>query len=275
MPLTLTRRDASRLPVEVHDVRTDVLRSLSIAGVERLPILCGRNSVALAELFSVTGSAADDATVIWNGDLTAVKGIAAGMTSGTVRIEGAAGMHVGAEMRGGQVVVEGNVGDWAGAEMRGGRLVIRGNAGHCLGGAYRGSLKGMRNGEIFVHGRCGDEAGHQLRRGTIAVQESAGRGLGFGMLAGTIAVGGPCGPLVGAGMKRGTIIALNSSLSLLPSFRESTTGTPTILRMLARHLVNQGLTVFGPLFDQPFRRYWGDFVELGRGEIFVPDAGRS
>ena len=270
MPLTITLRTPTTLPVEVFGVRTDLAKSLPLPEFERLPILVGRDTLPLAELFAVAGSAREDETLVWRGALECVKGIAAGMTSGNVVVEGSAGMHVAAEMRGGTVSVQGDAGDWAGAHLAGGRLTITGNAARCLGGAYRGCLKGMTGGEIHVHGNTGDEVGQLMRRGTIAICGSAGDGTGFGMLAGTILVAGALGRMAGAGMKRGSLITLHPDLPLLPSFRRSAIYDPTFVKLLATSLIAAGLPTFEPLRTTVFERYCGDFNEAGRGEILLP-----
>lgn len=270
MPLTLTLRDSGPIPIEVFDVGVESLRGKTLSEIEQVSILTGNRTEPLAERFTVSGSLADDDTLIWSGDLRRVKGIAAGQRQGRVIVTGAAGMHLAAGLRGGSVVVEGDVGDWAGAEMRGGRLTIRGSAGRCLGGAYRGGLRGMTGGEILVHGDCGDEAGQLLRRGTIAVQGNAGAGVGFGMLAGTIVVGGQCGPLAVAGMKRGTLLCRQSERPLLPAFRDAGVCELVIVRLLIRHLSALGLQLLDDWQGCPLRRFSGDFTAGGRGEILWP-----
>lgn len=270
MPLTLTLRAATPFPLEVFGVRTDVVSGMPVSEIERLPILAGRHTVPLAEHFTVTGSAAADQTVVWQGALEKVKGLAAEQRSGSVRIIGSAGWHVAAEMSGGSVLVEGHVGDWAGAEMTGGLLTVQGDAGRCLGGAYRGSLKGMRGGEIVVLGNAGDEAGALMRRGTVVIAGQAGSGTGFGMLAGTIAIAGTTGRMLGAGMKRGSLILLHPQTSLLPSFRPSGLSEPVIVRMLVKRCRDLGCTAFESLLDRALTRYCGDFTESGRGEIWIP-----
>ncbi|MBI1349060.1 formylmethanofuran dehydrogenase subunit C [bacterium] len=270
MALTLTLRSETHFPLEVFGIDTQAVAGLSLAAIERLPLLAGRHTAPLAEFFTVAGSATDDHTLVWQGNLQQVKGIAARQTCGHVRVIGSAGLHLAAEMMGGTVLVEGSVSDWAGAEMYGGLLTIQGNAGRCLGGAYRGSLKGMRGGEILVHGHADDEAGALMRRGTLTIAGNAGQGVGFGMLAGTIAVGGTTGRLVAAGMKRGSVILRQPCESLLPSFRRSGIDAPVFVRLLIRRWQELGCTHFDSLLDQPLQRYCGDFTELGRGEIWMP-----
>lgn len=269
MPLTLTLRTTSPLPIEVENILPEAVRTLTAAEIERLPILFGNGRTPLAEHFQIQGSAAEDLTLIWHGDCHTVKRIGTALATGTIRVEGNAGMHLGSEMRGGEILVDGNSGDWTGAEMHGGRITIRGRAGDLLGAVYRGGPKGMTGGEIFVHGDAGDEVGHTMRRGLIAIGGNAGMLLGCHMIAGTIFVGGNCGPRPGAGMKRGTIVLQGAEAPRpLSSFRLATTHVPTFLRPYWKHLQERGFPT-GDASDIRFRHYCGDALALGQGELLL------
>ncbi len=269
MPLVLTLRTPSDIPLEVDSVRIETVRMQSPAEVLQTLIQRGNRQVTLGEFFDAEGSAEDE-TLVWRGDCAKVKLIASGLSSGTVRVEGNAGMHVGAEMTGGEVIVEGNAADWAGAEMHGGRLTIHGDAGHLVGAVYRGGRKGMTGGEIFIHGNAGNEVGHAMRRGLIVVGGRAGDFVGVGMIAGTVLVFGETGIRHGAGMKRGTIaFAGDSEPDLLPTFRYACTYRPTFLRLYWRHLQSRGFAVPDSLMNARWHRFNGDFLELGKGELLV------
>lgn len=269
MPLILTLRSDSTIPLEVDTVRPESVRGLSTAEVEKLPVVFGNRSIPLAERFRVTGSAAEDSTLVWEGDLTSVKQIGARMTTGVVRVAGNAGMHLGAEMRGGEIVVEGNTGDWTGAEMHGGRIVVRGRAGDLVGAVYRGGPRGMTGGEILVHGDAGDEVGHTLRRGLIAVGGTIGSLAGCHMIAGTLVVGGDCGPRPGAGMKRGTIVVLGEAPKPLSSFRLTTSHAPIFLGPYWRHLRELGFPLGDVSPRCSFRHFCGDSLSLGKGDLLL------
>jgi len=270
MPLTLTLRQPTSIPIEVDVVQLDEVRGQSSDEVSRTRIHYGNKQPELGELFSVRGSAADDEHIIWSGDCRKVKGIGAGMTGGRMTVEGNAGMHLGAEMSGGELVCLADADDWAGAEMRGGRLRIRGNAGHRLGAAYRGGRRGMTGGEILVDGSAGDEIGHAMRRGLIAVAGAAGDAIGFGLLAGSILVFGPSGAHPGAGMRRGTIVLAKETTDLLlPTFAYGTTGRFEFLEVALRHLARCGFAVPAECRETSWRRHSGDLLETGRGEILL------
>lgn len=271
MPLSLELHTASSIPLEVDSVRLEQVRGQSADDAARTLIYRGNRQVQLGEFFKVTGSAADDETLVWRGDCAKVKLIGSKWERGTVRVEGNAGMHLGAEMRGGSILVEGNAADWVGAEMKGGRITVKGNAGHLVGAVYRGGRKGMTGGEICIEGNVGNELGHTMRRGLIAVGGSAGDVIGVGLIAGTILVFGEVGIRHGAGMKRGTIGLFNASqtFEMLPTFRYSCTYRPGFLPLYLQHLRKSGFPVPEDAFTSNYRRYCGDLLELGKGEILT------
>jgi formylmethanofuran dehydrogenase subunit C len=266
--ITLALRAAPTAPLEAERITPDALAGKPVPEIERLPVLHGNDQAALGDFFSVGGQA--DETIRITGDCSRVKYLGKGMTRGRLEVAGDAGMHVGAEMRGGELVVRGHAGDWAGAEMRGGVLRIEGNAGHMLGAAYRGSPRGMRGGAILVRGRAGNEVGCAMRRGLIAIGGDAGDFAGVMMLAGSIFVAGSPGIRTGAGMKRGTIVTYGSGdgrLPLLPTFRLDCEYRPTWIMVYLRRLAAWGLVMPARSPRDVYRRYAGDFTELGKGEI--------
>lgn len=270
MPLTLSLREPSAIPLEVDSVKLEIVRGQAPDEVKATRIQRGNKQVTVGEFFDVGGSAADDNTLVWEGDCSKVKLIGAHLTAGTVRVEGNAGMHLGAEMTGGEVIVHGNAGDWVGAEMHGGRIRVHGNAGHLVGAVYRGGRKGMTAGEILIDGDAGNEIGHAMRRGLIAIGGRAGDAAGVAMIAGTIVINGETGIRYGPGMRRGSIILLGADTpDMLPTFRYSSTYRPTILRVLLRYVQQLGWNVPDNSLDAAYHRYHGDFLELGKGEILI------
>ena len=220
------------------------------------------------------GSAADDSEIRFLGPCGNVKGIGAKIQEGRIVVEGNAGMHLGAEMRGGEIVVEGDVSDWCGAEMSGGRIRIQGNAGDHTGAAYRGAQRGMTGGELLVEGNCGHETGHAMRRGLIAVGGSLGDAVGFQMSGGTILAGRSLGEHAGAGLKRGTIAWLGEGVAprILATYRRSVRLQPTFLRIYLQSLERQGFPLPEGCREAEYRRYCGDFLDLGRGEILLRES---
>lgn len=276
MVLKLTYLGQTSIPVELEGLTPDWACDKTSADIEQFEIFHGNQKLRMAELFRVLGDASDK-TIEIEGNLSGVHWIGAKMESGTIRIQGSAGRHLGSGMRGGQIIVEGNVSDWAGAEMHAGSIQIRGDAGHLLGSAYRGSTKGMTGGEILVDGRAGDEVGLCMRRGLIAIGGAAGQFLGGGMIAGTILVFGDCGIRPGAGMRRGTLGLFGPNPPpLLPTFRHAATYRPQFIPLILKQLRERAFAFNESLMESEFNLYHGDLVSLGRGEILIPHTnGRS
>ena len=269
MPLMIRMRDKTSIPVEVDSIRIETAREQSADDVKATLVQYGNRQVPLGEFFDVSGSAADEC-LIWQGDCGNVKLIGTHQTTGSVRVEGDAGMHLGAEMTGGEITVTGNAADWVGAEMHGGLIQVHGNAGHLVGAVYRGGRRGMTGGTILIHGSAGNEIGHTMRRGLIAVGGRSGDAPGFNMIAGTILLfGSDNGIRPGAGMRRGSIVyaATNGHPRLLPTFRYSGRYQPTFLRFTLFELREYGFDFPSDSLIAEFDRYCGDFIEFGKGEI--------
>jgi len=271
MPLILSLTQPTTIPLEVDDIRLETVRDQTIDQIKSTEIQYGNQRRPVGEFFSISGSAAEDNQMIWQGDCSRVKLIGCGLTEGSVIVEGDAGMHLGAEMRGGHIVVRGNAQDWVGAEMHGGRIEVLGNAGHLIGAAYRGARQGMTGGEILIHGSAGNEVGHTMRRGLIAVAGRTGDAAGFGMRAGTLVLCGATGIRIGAGMNRGTIVCcdLEHDADMLPTFKWGCRYAPEFMRIYFQHLIQNDFPVPPACLQASFDRYSGDFLESGRGEILI------
>ena len=267
MALKLTYTGQTTIPVEVEGLLPDLLRKASRKKIEVFEIFHGNRKLRLAEFFRVQGSL-DDGQLEFEGDLSGVHWIGAGMQAGKIRVTGPAGRHLGSQMSGGEICVEGNAGDWVGAEMHGGFIHVKGRAGHLIGAAYRGSAVGMKAGTILIDGDVGNEIGHTMRRGLLAVGGNCGDMAGFNMIAGNVYVFGNCGIRPGAAMRRGTLGFFGSEPPpLLPTFRRATTFEPLYLQLALRKLQQLGFAVDEQLFTSSYDLYHGDFIEGGRGEI--------
>lgn len=273
--LVLRYQLETKVPVDVDELLPEKLDGLSHAEIGKLLVWHGNQQIPVAEAFCISGESGDAANGVlrFEGDLAGVHRIGAGMTAGEIRVAGSAGRHVGSQMRGGAIHIEGSAGDWLGEQMRGGLIQVRGNAGGQVGAAVRGSRRGMTGGTILIDGNAGDELGLAMRRGLIAVSGDAGDGLGFNMIAGTILVFGNAGERVGAGMRRGTIGLFGSSPPvLLPTFTRACQYRPQFLGLYFRELARHGFSVPARLLDSAFKRFQGDHLELGKGEILVASA---
>jgi formylmethanofuran dehydrogenase subunit C len=266
--LTLRYRGTTTIPVEAECITPDNLAGKSTAEIAALQVQHGNTSVPLGEFFAVEGNA-DDRDIVIEGDCSRVKWLGAGMGSGRLTIHGNVGMHLGAEMTGGEIHVHGNAGDWVGAEMRGGRIHIHGDAGHLVGAAYRGSRLGMRGGAILVDGKAGNEIGSTMRRGLIVIGGDTGDFAGVSLIAGSVLIFGQPGIRTGAGMKRGTIALFGGQPQLLPTFRYDCRYRPVFLELYLRQLRAWGFAVPDDDGHRMCRRYSGDLVALGKGEILT------
>lgn len=272
MALRLSYRGETAVPVEVEGFTPDWAGDKSLAEIEQFEIFHGNRKIPLAEMFSVSGDAADR-RMEFEGNLAGVHWIGAHMTTGEIHIHGPAGRHLGSEMRGGSIHVHGDAGGWVGAEMHGGFIHVHGNAGHLVGAAYRGSPKGMTAGTILVDGNAGNEVGLTMRRGLIAIGGAAGDMLGFNLIAGSIFVFGECGIRPGAGMRRGTLGLFGPNPPpLLPTFRYAATYQPQFVPVILRELSRHGMSFEASLMDAAVDLHHGDFVALGKGEILLRGA---
>lgn len=271
MALTFTLQQALTVPLEVGSVNHASVSGQSVDQIRNLPVLHGNRQLTVADFFEVQQSSHEEDLLVWSGDCSRVKYIGSGLSTGRIRVEGDAGMHLGAEMTGGEILVEGNAADWIATEMKGGTLCIKGNAGDLVGAAYPGSKRGMNGGTILIHGNIGNEAGHRMRRGMIVIGGTAGEATGFDMIAGSIFSFGKMGRRLGAGMRRGTIglFGESSEPELLPTFKYSNVYRPTWLSFFLRELRSTGFPVPDDCFESEYRRYCGDFLALGKGEILV------
>lgn len=266
--LHLKYKGDTTIPVEAECLTPDHLAGKTAAEVAALPVQHGNRQVPLGEFFTVEGDAGDGEVRI-AGDCSRVKLIGAGMTTGRITVDGPVGMHLGAEMKGGLIEVFGNAGDWVGAEMRGGRIHVHGDAGHLVGAGYRGSRFGMRGGIILVKGKAGNEIGATMRRGLIVIGGDSGDFTGVSLIAGTIFVFGQPGIRLGAGMKRGTIAVFGPLPALLPTFRPDCVYRPVFLDLYLRQLCAWGLPVRAEFQRGRYRRFSGDLVALGKGEVLA------
>ncbi|MEE9219826.1 MAG: formylmethanofuran dehydrogenase subunit C [Acidobacteriota bacterium] len=256
----------SPVPVEADSLSPDRLAGLSHDQVRSLPLYHGNKTRTVGDFFQLEGEGSE--TLEIEGDLSRFKKLGMGMTRGSLTLRGSVGLHLGAEMEGGTIEVFGDASDWVGAEMKGGLIHVHGNAGNRPGAGYRGSEVGMKGGTILVDGNAGLEVGAFMRRGLIVVGGDAGDFAGALMIAGSIFVLGRLGARAGASMRRGTLLTLHP-IEPLPTFRDAGTHRFPFLRLYFESLRRRGLAVPEGLERSSFRRYVGDMIELGLGEILV------
>jgi formylmethanofuran dehydrogenase subunit C len=268
MTLMLKLRTQPPARVAAGALIPERLQGLGESEVAALIVRCGRETIAVGDLFEVSGEGGHHLVVA--GDLRRVDGIGAGMSRGRIRVEGTCGDHLGARMSGGEIDVAGDAGAWAGGEMSGGLLRISGDAGARLGGAYPGVRAGMTGGEIVISGDAGEEAGAGMRRGLVVVVGHTGSGAGLRMLAGTVIAVGGIGAEAGLGNKRGSLVS-GAPVELLPGYEFAAHYRPPALRLQLLRARELWLRIDDALVNGSWARWSGDWTELGRGEILIFD----
>jgi formylmethanofuran dehydrogenase subunit C len=264
--IILTLKEPPSVPLEAEMISPDTFAPLMIDGIRALPVYLGKRQRRVDDFFTVEGEPGEDVEI--RGDAGRIKWLGRGMTRGTLRIDGNAGMHLGSAMKGGTIDVSGDAGDWLGAEMSGGLIRVHGNAGGQVGAAYRGALSGMRDGTIVIDGTAGLEVGMRMKRGTIVVGGPARDFAGLQMKGGTLVLLQGAELRTGAWMNRGTIVSLKP-IPLLPTFAYATDYNPVFMRLYAKHLATLGCAI--PFDDRygVYQRYTGDAAVPGKGEILI------
>lgn len=181
-------RRAPSSRIDLSDIALSSFLGKKLRDVARMRLPQGLGEIG--DWFEVTGDT-ESAKWVFEGTGHWLDGVASGLASG-------------------EVVVDGDVGNLAGTGMRGGELHILGSAGDYIGGPRRGERTGMRGGLITIGGDAGSGVGHRLRRGTIVVHSGVGELCGWDMVAGTIVVGGEVGEDLGFAMRRGTVVLLRA-----------------------------------------------------------------
>ena len=255
--IKLTPRRSFRIPVKAECITPDTLAEKPLNEVAILPLWEGNQKRTLSELFKIEKKpgTSDNPTVQIVGDVGKVRRIGAEMTTGTIIVEGNAGMHLGEKLNGGTIIVKGNAGSWAGCMMKKGTIEIMGNAGDYIGAAYRGSTGGMRGGTIIIHGNAGNEVGCFMRKGLIKIYGNIGQFAGIHMKKGTIFVKGNSEGRAGAEMIGGKVVLCGHIPSILPSFTIDS--------------IKSSVKIDGEKVGGPFYRFVGDLTENGDGKLFV------
>ena len=175
--------------------------------------------------------------------------IAAGMSQGSVTIEGVPGNALGAYLNGADIVVHGNAQDAVGDTMNDGKIVVHGNIGDAAGYA-------MRGGCIYVQGDAGYRAGIHMKAykekvPVMVIGGCAGSFLGEYQAGGVIVVLGlhegkrivgnfPC-----TGMHGGKMILRSDCADIaFPSQVTATPATPDDLKAIRKYV-----TEYSRLFD--------------------------
>ena len=68
MPLVLSLRNKTSIPLEVDAVRIETVRAQDLDEILRTPVQFGNKEQQLGEFFHASGSAAEDEEIVWQGD---------------------------------------------------------------------------------------------------------------------------------------------------------------------------------------------------------------
>jgi formylmethanofuran dehydrogenase subunit C len=90
------------------------------------------------------------------------------------------------------------------------------------------------------------------------------------MLAGSLLIAGKAARGAGVGMRRGSLVAGRLERPL-PGFRPAGPADDEWLRIYFRFLENPGIVVPGGWLQRGLRRFTGDHLALGKGELLVDD----
>jgi len=264
--LILRLRAQPALRLDLSSLTPERLADMSLDAIQRLPLAYGKRKMPLAEWFDVRGAV--ETRIVIEGGCPRLDRIGAGMQSGTIRIEGAAGAYLGIGMRGGLIELQGSADAYAGSGMTGGLVRIAADAGDFVGAALPGEHRGMRGGVVIVSGRLGDRAGDHMRRGLILAEGACGDYCGARMQGGTIAILGACGTHPGFAMHRGTVLFAGSAPSPGPTFNDAGELPFGFLVLLARSW-RELPSRFASLERASIRvqRWIGDLAFGGQGEL--------
>ena len=265
---TLSLREPPAQRLDLSPLISQHLVGKTIAEIERIELGTTRIRVTVGDAFRIREG--DPDTIVIEGGSARLDRVGAGMTSGSIRVEGEVGVEAGRLMSGGQLTIRGDAGPFAGSRMKGGTLDIEGYAGERLGGPLSGETAGMSGGVLYVRGDAGPRAGDRLRRGFILIEGRAGAYAGSRMIAGTLAIGGEAGDLPGYLMGRGTILLGRGATLFSPSFGDCGEHDLVAAQLLANYIA-QASAKLAQLFRRPLRRLAGDLAALGKGEILLPN----
>jgi formylmethanofuran dehydrogenase subunit C len=255
--IILTIKRSLSLPVVANEISPDKFAGKSVKEIQAIKAWEGNKQLALEDIFTVAEkpNGSEETTIRVVGNASKIRRIGSKTSSGSVIVEGNAGMYVGQDMTGGSILVSGDAGAWLGMSMKGGRIEVKGNTGDYVGAGYRGTDVGMKGGTIIIHGNAGNEVGCWMTNGNIRIKGNTGLYPGIHMSNGTILAEGDCVGRAGAQMRGGKVIICGRIPSILPSF--------AFEEMQER-------TKFGDeRIIGPFYAFSGDMNENGKGKVSV------
>jgi formylmethanofuran dehydrogenase subunit C len=255
--IILTVKRELHLPVDADELSPNNLGGKSVEEIGCIKVWEGNKQLPLQDIFKVSEKSNGDegTTVRLVGNASKIRNIGSKTSSGSVIVEGNAGMYVGERMSGGTILVTGDTGSWLGMRMKGGRIEVRGNTGDYVGAGYRGTDLGMKGGTIIIHGNAGNEVGCWMTNGTIRIKGNVGLFPGIHMSNGAVLTEGNCSGRAGAQMRGGKVIVSGHIPTVLPSF--------------GFEEIQEKAKFADEKIVGPFYLFSGDMNENGKGKLSV------
>lgn len=241
------------------------LAGKSLAQIAALSIEHGRTRMRLDQVFVISGQDTQDLHI--KNSSSQLDYLGANMGSGSLLVEGDAGMYLGFGMKGGEVHCLGNTKSFAACNMQNGLLIIDGNTVDFLAGASAGLRKGMAGGTVVLKGNAGDRVADQMRRGLVLIEGNVGDYCGSRMIAGTVGVLGNVGLYAGFSMRRGTLL-FSREPQLHATMQACGSHTLPFLTLLLKSFAPYS-TRFANSNAQRVKRWLGDAANNGMGEILL------
>ncbi len=266
LTLTLRAGDLPSARISLMGITPSALAGKSADEVARTNLQAGAQSVALGDLFSISGTAGE--TLVISGSSGTLDDIGNRLEAGTMIVEGDIGSYGGRRMSGGKLEIKGNAGPYLASRMSDGLITVAGSAGDSVGGIKAGEKFGMTGGQVVVEGSIGARAGDRMRRGLIIARGKFGAHAGSRMMGGTLWTEAGFGAEPGALLRRGTLIG-PSVEALLPTFVDGGRHDLVVLGLISQHTKRTLGDLAPKALPKEVRKYSGDMATIGKGELLL------
>src|SRR5690606_39842098 len=104
MSLTLTLHTVPDVPLEAELLSPDRMNGMNESAIAGIRVMHGNQPSAVGDFFKVSGK--PNGEIHLEGDLSRIKHLGNGMSTGQMIIHGNVGAHLGAGMTGGEIIIE-------------------------------------------------------------------------------------------------------------------------------------------------------------------------